>query len=261
MTAIQRAATVLTYDEEPVARRVGLIVLATDHTTERDFERVLAPLGIGVYVARMAYANPTTTESLQATRPGLRDAAALILPDERLEAICYSCTSASVVIGDHAVERAIHEARPGVSVVTPPLAASIGLRSLGARRISLLTPYTEAVTAPMAAYFQAKGFDLARVTCFGLDDDRTMARIAPDSLVEAAIAATDPSSDALFISCTALRTAGLAGRTEAAIGRPVVTSNLATTWACLRLCGDTQPRPAAGRLMTLERYVPASYAP
>ena len=38
---------------------------------------------------------------------------------------------------------------------------------------------------------------------------------------------------------------------SAAIGKPVVTSNLATAWACLRLCGDEAPRPELGRLMTL----------
>ena len=38
---------------------------------------------------------------------------------------------------------------------------------------------------------------------------------------------------------------------EEAIGRPVVSSNLATAWNCLRLCGDDAPRPEFGRLMTL----------
>jgi len=61
-----------------------------------------------------------------------------------------------------------------------------------------------------------------------------------------------PQSDALFISCTAVRAAGVAAEIEAAIGKPVVTSNLATAWACLRLCGDAAARPDLGRLMTLE---------
>ena len=40
-------------------------------------------------------------------------------------------------------------------------------------------------------------------------------------------------------------------RIEAAIGKAVVSSNLATAWMCLRLCGDSEARPARGRLMTL----------
>ena len=47
-------------------------------------------------------------------QPALTAGAALILPGEKLDAICYSCTSASVVIGDAAVEAAIRPAKPGV---------------------------------------------------------------------------------------------------------------------------------------------------
>ncbi|TIN23338.1 hypothetical protein ACN2CC_35935 (plasmid) [Mesorhizobium muleiense] len=62
--------------------------------------------------------------------------AALILPHEPLDAICYSCTSASVVTGDAEIETAIRQAKPGVKVVTPPLAAVRGLKAQGAHRIS-----------------------------------------------------------------------------------------------------------------------------
>ena len=84
-------------------KRVGLIVLATDHTSEPDFQRLVASPRIGVYAARIAYANPTTTENLRRMQPGLTAGAALLLPGEPLDVICYSCTSASVVIGDPAM--------------------------------------------------------------------------------------------------------------------------------------------------------------
>ncbi|MFD2815894.1 hypothetical protein ACFSYD_18385 [Paracoccus aerius] len=40
-------------------------------------------------------------------------AAALILPDEPLDAVVYSCTSASVVIGDDRVRAAVRAGKPG----------------------------------------------------------------------------------------------------------------------------------------------------
>jgi maleate isomerase len=125
------------------------------------------------------------------------------------------------------------------------------LRALGARRISVLTPYTVETSRPMAAYFAAHGFDLASFTCLGFGDDREMARIRPAALVDLASEAATPDAEALFISCTALRAASVAREIEAAIGRPVVTSNQATAWNCLRLCGDDAARPEFGRLMTL----------
>lgn len=249
--ALKRSGLTLSLDGRAVAKRVGLVVLATDHTSERDFRRMVEGDGIGVYVARVAYANPTTPENLRRMQPRLAEAAGLILPGEDLDAICYSCTSASVVMGDEEVERAISAGKPGVPVITPPVAVRRALGVLDARRISVLTPYTEETGRPMATYFRRHGFDVAGFTCLGLDDDREMARISPASLVDAAREATQDDAEALFISCTALRSAEAVPEIERAIGRPVVTSNLATAWLALGLCGETRPRPELGRLMAL----------
>ncbi|TPK69542.1 ectoine utilization protein EutA [Mesorhizobium sp. B2-4-19] len=238
-------------DKRPLDKRVGLIILATDHTSEPDFRRIVASERIGVYVARIPYANPTTPENLRKMQPSLTAGAALILPDEKLDAICYSCTSASVVIGDAEIETAVQAAKPGVPVVTPPMASVRGLNAFGVRRISILTPYTVETSRPMAAYFAARGFEIAGFTCLGLEDDREMARIPPTALVDLARQATHPQADALFVSCTALRGALAVTGMEQAIGRPVVTSNQATAWNCLRLCGDETPHPEFGRLLTL----------
>ena len=247
--AIRQSAMPLEFDQRPLAKRVGLIILATDHTTEPDFQRMVASEQIGLYTARIPYANPTTPANLRSMQPLLTEGAQLILPDEELDAICYSCTSASVVIGDDEIAAAINRAKPGVPVVTPPLAAVRGLEALGARRINILTPYTIETSAPMANYFAGKGFDIASFTCLGLEDDREMARIAPQSLVSAAREAFRSDADALFISCTALRAARNVPAIEQAIGKPVVSSNLATAWATLRICDDGTPRPELGSLM------------
>ena len=238
-------------DERPLSKRVGLIILATDHTTEVDFQRMVAGDRIGVYATRIPYANPVTPENLRAMQPSLTVGAALILPDEPLDVVMYSCTSASVVIGDANIEAAVKTAKPTAAVLTPTAAAVSGLRALGAKRISVLTPYTVETSVPMADYFRSLGFDIARFTCLGLTDDREMARISPAEIVSFAKEATAPDCEALFISCTAVRAAGVAAEIEAATGKPVVTSNLATAWATLRLCGDETARPALGRLMTL----------
>lgn len=126
-----------------------------------------------------------------------------------------------------------------------------GLKAFSARRISVLTPYTIDTSRPMADYFADLGLTIDRFTCLGLSDDREMARIAPDEIAVLAREALAPRSDALFISCTALRAAQVAARIEAETGKPVVTSNLATAWACLRLCGDDRARPEFGRLMAM----------
>lgn len=252
MTAIRELSpSAVRLDERPIARRIGLILLSTDHTTELDYARLVSSDEIGVYAARVEYANPTTPENLLAMRPRLAEAAASILPGSDLDAVCFSCSSASAVIGDAAVNEAIRAGKPGVAVVTPALAAANALTALGARRVAMLTPYLAETTRPLAEYIEAKGFDLASVACLGFDDDRVMARISRAALIEAAVAATSQDADALFISCTALRAVSVLAEIEARIGRPVVTSNQATAWECLAHCGATVSRSDAGRLFSL----------
>ena len=248
--AIRQLHSTLHFDARAAAKRVGLILLATDHTTEADFARLVASERVGLFATRIAYANPTTPENLSAAEPRLEHAAALLLPDEALDVVCFSCTSASVIVGDAAIAAAINRGKPGVPVVTPSLAARDALQALGALRISILTPYTAATSEPMAGYFEGHGFDVRRFICLGLEDDRQMARLSRASLVEAAMAAVAPDADALFISCTALRSVDVVEAIEARIGRPVVASNQATAWACLGHCGVPAP-PGYGRLMAL----------
>lgn len=249
MTAIRELSPdAVERDARPVARRIGLILLETDHTTETDFARLVASDDVGVYATRVEYANPTTPENLLAMRPRLAAAAAMILPGSDLDAVCFACSSASAVIGDDAVTEAIRAGKPGVPVVTPALAAARALDALGTRRIAVLTPYLAETTRPVLAYMEEKGFALLGVTCLGFDDDREMARISKAALVEQAVAATSDDAEALFISCTALRAASVVAEIEARIGRPVVTSNQATAWECLGLCGVATARPDLGRL-------------
>ena len=80
-----------------------------------------------------------TPDSLRRMQPRLSQCVAQILPGERLDALCYSCTAASVVMGDAVVEVAVQEAKPDVPVITPAKAARIGLDRLKLRRISILT--------------------------------------------------------------------------------------------------------------------------
>lgn len=239
----------LTLDDRPLPRRVGLVTLATDHTTEVDFA-VLPPRGIGVYATRIPFANPVTPATLAAMAGDVTRAAALILPDEPLDAVVYSCTSASVVIGDDRVRATIRAGKPEAEPITPISAGFAALRALGADRITLLTPYTPETTQPMADCFEAGGFALQAVACLNMTDDRDMARLSHGTIIEAAHAAMAPGSQALFIACTAIRAAGIADRIEDAVGLPVVSANLATLWSAMRACGD-KGAALPGQLMRL----------
>lgn len=236
-------------DDGPGRYRIGLIALATDHATEWDFMNMRPSDDVAIYVNRVLNTNPCTVENLRSMAPLLSEAAALILPQTRLDAIVYSCTSGTVVIGHEAVAASIQAARPGVPCVTPVGAALAALETLGAGRIALLTPYIDEVNQPMRNYFEDRGVGVAAMTSFGLADDNDMARLPPEAIYRAGLEADRPEAEALFISCTAIRAVGVAERLEQQLGKPVVTSIQAMFWQALRLAGCDAPVPGYGRIM------------
>ena len=247
-TAVLRSIDQSGFDAEPVRKRIALVALATDHSSERDYARICDPEEVGVYVNRIAFENPTTPGSLLETGPRLADAAAEILPDEKMDVVAYACTAASVILGDARVAEHLTSAKPGAACVTPTSAAFAAFDALGLKRLSILTPYSEVVTNELVDYFAQNGIDVVNAVCLGLDDDRRMARVSPKTILEAGIAAMTDRADGLFISCTALRALPSVEGLERALGSPVVTSNQAMVWRSLRLAGISRRVEGYGRL-------------
>ena len=238
-------------DGGPGAHRIGLIALATDHATERDFMNMRPGDEVVIYTSRVRNINPCTVENLQTMAPLLTEAASLILPGSRLDVMAYSCTSASVVIGHDAVAERIHADRPGIPCVTPLSAAYAGFERMGVTRIAVLTPYVDEVNAMIARHIESHGMELAGFTSFHMADDREMANLPPEAIYQAALEADRADAEALFISCTAIRACDVVERLERTLGKPVVTSIQAMFWQSLRYAGYSTPIEGYGRLLRL----------
>ncbi|WP_274425463.1 aspartate racemase/maleate isomerase family protein [Chelativorans sp. YIM 93263] len=227
---------------------IGALLLATDLTTERDI-RALVPDSVAVCATRVPFENPTAPEQLVRTLPHLGDAARLIVPGVPLSALYFSCTSATIVLGEDKVAEAIGAGCPDVEVVTPIKAAKRAFRALGTRRIAVMTPYVSETATEVVNHLEANGLDVLNAHGLGIADDRDMARLERRSIVDAAAAAMVPGAEALFVSCTAMPAATFAPEIEERIGCPVVTSNLAGLWMSMRLAGIDERMPEKGRLM------------
>lgn len=220
-----------------VLQRFGLVALATDMTIEGDAARLM-PWGTQLHVTRIAFDNPTTEENLRNTGPRLRAAADLLVPGVDLAAIGFGCTSASAVLGPGIGELVGNRA----PLVTPTSAALRGFAALGITRLALMTPYLAATTDLVGDYFQSHGIDVVRRSSMNYADDRDMAVLDADTIMQMAVNSDHPDAQALFMSCTALPAIGLIERIEGALGKPVITSNQALFWAML----DQAQIPAAG---------------
>ena len=70
-TISQLKNTPLQFDDRDSVSRVGMIVLATDLTSEHDFIQMCAHPRIQLHVTRTTYENPVTPENLKAMESGL----------------------------------------------------------------------------------------------------------------------------------------------------------------------------------------------
>jgi maleate isomerase len=221
--------------------RVGFIALANGYTSEHEVAAML-PKGLVLYVSRVPNENVVTMSSLKAMESGMVATAALIVPDEKLDVMIYGCTSGTVAMGEDKVTALIQEVRPGVAVTTPITGAFEAFKTLGKRRVTLLTPYITEVTSAMRDYMEKNGLRIVDAANFNVNTSSDMMRVAPEAIAEAAIRLDHPESEATFISCTALRTRTIIETVEKATGKPCVTSNQALAWHAAKLAGcDVRP--------------------
>ncbi len=217
--------------------RIGLIVLESDQTIEAE-ARMIDLEGVDIYHSRIPNAMEVTPETLTAMAERLPAAAALLPAQFAFDAIAYGCTSASTLIGDEGVENAIHSAHPGVACTNPIAAAIAAFRALDVQRVAVVTPYTEDVTAPVAAKFADAGMTVTALGSFLESNDFTVARISPESVAAGVrTVAGSAHCDAVFVSCTSVRMMADAQRLEDEIGVPVISSTVALLWHLLRLAG------------------------
>jgi maleate isomerase len=240
--------------DDGICRRaaIGLVVLATDHTIEHEWRRLLTQDGVAFYESRVLNSPDITPERLAEMEERIAPAVALIRPAERIDVVAFGCTSASMVIGEEKVFARIREARPGVACTTPITAAFAALRALGVQRAGLLTPYVRSINDYMRDYIEARGVGVTRMASFEHMNDNEVARIDAVSL-RAAVErlAQNPDVDAVFVSCTSLRIAGLVPELEARTSKPVISSNFAMAWHALRLAGVEDCEPHLGKLFAL----------
>lgn len=238
--------------------RLGLIVLQADEVIEQDFRRLFPSGETALYVTRIPSGADLTAETLAAMEAALPASARLLPPSVAFDVVDYACTSGATVIGSERV-RTLIKGVADVRAVTDPLSAALAalaalaaFEALNVRRIGLISPYVPEVSAALRAALTGVGLEVAAFASFEERIEARVARIDPASIQDAALAAGAAAAvDAVFLSCTNLRTLDVIDPVEAALGKPVVSSNQALAWQMARLAGGAVLAPGFGRLFRL----------
>ena len=210
---------------------MGLIVLQVDETIEGEFREAFRTSKTQIFVTRIPSGLEVTTKNLTNMEQHITASAKLLPQSRDFSVIGYGCTSASAIIGSAKISELIKFGCSTRKVTNPLLAATEYAKYLGVRKMALLSPYIEEVNIPLREAFKKTGLSTEVFGTFGEEKEEKVARISESSITEAAISLGQSSSiEAVFISCTNLRTFNCLGNISKKINKPVFSSNQSLAW-------------------------------
>jgi maleate cis-trans isomerase len=233
-------------------KRIGVMIPSTNATCEADFNLV-SNGAFSVHGQRLWLTDAGGDGGFERMNRDV-EAGAKYLGTARVHVVAYGCVAGSMVNGPEGDRRmlAAIERDAGAPAIAVMPASLEALRSFGAKRISVATPYSEGKNAELKAYLERQGFEVVSMA----GDPRAAAKgnqgvndVPPEAVEAFAATACAPQADALFCACTAWRSLEVNEALEQKIGKPVVTANGAMIWAALRAMGGAQPVKGFGKLL------------
>lgn len=229
---------------------MGLVVLQSDETIEHDFRRLL-PTDVALHVSRIPNQVEVTRETLGEMEHALPATISLMPEGLHFDAVGYGCTSGTSVIGTKRVAELIH-ARGLVEEVSEPVSALLAAcQELDIKRLAFLSPYIESVSAGLRNVLNENGVETPVFGSFNEGNDSKVVRISSRSVYDAAVSlGLNSGCDALFMSCTNLRTLEVIAKIEETLGIPVLSSNQVLAWHLAKLCNLDLKAKNYGRLLS-----------
>ncbi len=199
------------------------------------------PAGVTAHVARLrmtgAHERPIEQLAPEVT------AAAETLADARCDAIAFHCTANSTSGGVAGEERLLDALRAGCAVPGTTTASAIraALDVFGARRIVLVTPYAAAATAHEAGFLRSAGYNVVATVARDLGGSDAYCSEPAEAWEAVLRASRRDDADAYVLSCANIACFAVIEPIEAALGKPLITSNQSVLWATLRAAGAGLP--------------------
>jgi maleate isomerase len=224
---------------------IGLIVLQTDETIERDMHRLLGDTPF--YVSRVPSAPQVTSETLQQMADEISGAAALLPQALEYGVIGYGCTSGTAQIGPDHIASLVNAIAATKGVSEPVSALIAACKHLDIKRLAFLSPYIAEVSDRLRDVLRDAGVQTPVFGSFAEAEEAKVVRIDQQSIIDAAVDLCQQGDvDGLFLSCTNLRTLDVIAPLEEKLKMPVLSSNLVLAWHLSQIAG--QPFLGTGKL-------------
>ncbi len=224
--------------------KLGLIVPSWNTVMEYEVQRMSAGT-MSVHSERISHTADTEENLLRLGTLAL--SAAKLIAHAKVDVICYGCAAGGFLKTpkDDVELSAEIQTATGIPGVTSAAAVAEALTLLGATRVSVASPYAPWLNARVRTYLESAGFQVMAIQ--GLDT-QAHAAVTPARVAALAEEVDRPEAQAIFISCSNLRTLEIIEPLEKKLGKPVVTSNASSMWKMLRAINDPRAVAGAGRL-------------
>jgi maleate isomerase len=229
--------------------RIGLIIPSANVLTEPQFHRYL-PEGVTAHVARLRMAGKFR-KPLAELKPALIEAAEA-LSDVRPALIVFHCTANSMENGlahEAAILEIVQHAS-GCPAISTAQAITRAFDKLGIRKLVLISPYIKATNEHEVKYLAEAGYTVVHELGLGLES-HAYAKVTPEEWKRVVRENARDEADGYFLSCTNTRMIETIDDLERDLGKPVVNSNQATLWACLKRLDIEASGEKLGRLFRL----------
>ncbi|MCS6769676.1 MAG: aspartate/glutamate racemase family protein [Candidatus Caldarchaeum sp.] len=230
--------------------RVGLILPSSNTTMEREFNQALSGAAT-VHGARIKLERAVYSELAALEDEAQREAEKLATAG--VDVIVYGCTSGSFIRDSRqylGIEQRVEKSF-GVPCVATSGAVVRALDRLGAKNISMITPYTHDITEIEKRYLEAHDFKVLNYFHTSLTENLKIGKVPDDEVARWAIENTSPEADAVFISCTNLSTFKAIKKVEDHTKKPTISSNSSTLWNVVQILRLKTDLSHLGKLFTL----------
>ena len=217
--------------------KLGLIVPPTNTVNEAEWHKMV-PDGVTFHVTRMPlHADTSSVEGKKALYADIKQATE-DLAQAGLSVISYGCTAGSMVLPLNQSSDFMGLIS-GIPCITTASSIVSALNFLNVKKISIATPYHEALNNHEVKFLADNGFETLQICGLGIGGGgpHEYIEIARTSLedIKAHILSVDhPDAEAIIVSCTDFPSLSLIPALEKELQKPDISSNQATFWAALR---------------------------
>lgn len=241
--------------------RIGQIVPSSNVTMETEIPAIfnsresILPERFTFHSSRMRM-KKVTKEELEAM-DAMSLKCAVELSDAHVDVMGYACLVAIMSMGRgyHCVSEAnLHRETENNGFATPIVTSAgaliNGLKVLGAKKISIITPYMRPLTDLVVAYIEDQGFEVIDSIALEIPDNLEVAAQDPMNLLEIVKRLNITGADVVVASaCVQMPSLEAIDLMEKQIGLPVTSAAVCTTYEMMKKLGIEARATVGGTLL------------